>query len=197
VTSFSSVPGAALIGAASPGFIAGGTPAAPPFLHVPGPSVPGLAIPGDPSPGYPGAATVTYEFTGLESLYYLQYLGPGGTLVVQPGQSFAPGVITVASGWSYPLGIPPADGRWASGFSGPLYAVVLPHAGVLAKARAVNVALQAEQAARPPAPQAEVPPPPPPPVREPEPLSGGALMLAEARAVNAALQAKAAAVKAE
>ena len=67
---------------------------------VPGPSVPGLAIPGDATPAYPGggAASGAYAFTGLAALYYLQYLGPAGTLSAAPGSAFGTGTIAEASG---------------------------------------------------------------------------------------------------
>jgi hypothetical protein len=79
-----------------------------------GSSVPGQAVPGALSPGIPaGFPGVTWQFCGTERLYYLQYLGPDGhVLSPAPGDTFAAGAITVASGQPYQLSDPPADGRW-------------------------------------------------------------------------------------
>ena len=120
---------------------------------VPGPSVPGLAIPGDATPGYGGLSTVTYTYTGLTPGYYLQYLGPGGTLRAAPGQVFTATAVSEASGWPYTLAVPPADGRWVTSGGQPVYEVVLRPAEVLEdprvalhRARAHSAALQASWA---------------------------------------------------
>ena len=39
-------------------------------------------------PGWPGTSIVFWQYTGLVPGYYLQYLGPGGTLHVHPGEEF-------------------------------------------------------------------------------------------------------------
>lgn len=124
-------------------------------FQVPGPSVPGLAIPGDASAGYPGgvSAGTSYLFGGQVTLYYLQYLGPGGTLAAVPGQAYQQGSLAEASGLPYGLPVPPGDGRWVTQGGGQiLYEILLLEpredaAAALARARAVNVALQARLAA--------------------------------------------------
>ena len=163
-------------------------------FQVPGPSVPGLAIPGDSTPGYPGAASGSYQFTSQVTLTYLQYLGPGGTLTAVPGQQFAATDIMAASGWSYPLAVPPPDNRWTTGTLVPLYEVVFrePPGATLARARAVNAALQARELARPGEPPSPQPAPVPAPRRAVAP-SAGALELAAARLLNIKRQARQAA----
>jgi hypothetical protein len=86
---------------------------------LPGGAVPGLAVPGEADPGLPAAFTTppppgTWQFTGTERLYYLQYLGPDGrTLSPVPGQAYTAGTIMV-TGVPWPLPDPPGDGRWVT-----------------------------------------------------------------------------------
>jgi hypothetical protein len=85
---------------------------------VPGAAIPGLAVPGETDPGLPASFTVppvtTWQFTGTEQLFYLQYLGPDGhTLSPLPGQAYTAGTITLVS-LPYPMLDPPADGRWVA-----------------------------------------------------------------------------------
>jgi len=49
-------------------------------------------------------------FTGTVPLAYPQYLEPGGSLAVTPGQAVV--AMGAASGWPYGLAVPPPDGRW-------------------------------------------------------------------------------------
>jgi hypothetical protein len=123
-------------------------------MTVPGPSVPGAAIPGALTPGYPEApAAASYQYTGHAAAYYLQYLGPGGTLYATPGAGFSAGAISVASGWPYLLAVPPADGNWTStdGFTLEVVfrrpALSEGHAEALARGRARNSRAQARNAA--------------------------------------------------
>jgi len=81
----------------------------------------------------PAAATVTavpssWVFTGPVPLSYLQYLEAGGILAVEPGEAVV--AMETASGWSYPLAVPPADGRWVTlGSGGQVLAAAAPPAG--------------------------------------------------------------------
>ena len=63
------------------------------------------------------AAVAGWIFTGQVPLTYLQYLGPAGTLTAAPGVLTA--AVTPASGYAFPLPVPPGDGRWISPFGGP------------------------------------------------------------------------------
>jgi hypothetical protein len=112
-----------------------------PGFTVPGSAVPGAAVPGVMTPGLPEPLAIFWEYTGLTAGLYLQYLGPGGTLSVTPGQEIRQDLITVASGWPYPLPVPPGDGRWTDP---PQPAELLEdHRVALARARAHNAGLQA------------------------------------------------------
>ena len=87
------------------------------MADLPGAAVPGLGTPGALDPGLPGSFSApvvsTWQFTGTEQLFYLQYLGPDGrTLNPVPGQQYTAGTITIASGQEAGLADPPADGRW-------------------------------------------------------------------------------------
>ena len=166
---------------------------------LPCPSVPGLAIPGDFTPGNPGAisSTITiYTYTGPFPVYYLQYLGPEGTLYAVPGQTFTSDQIFVASGWSYPLAVPPQDGHWTTTGNQTeiLYAVVLGKehpdhpVNVMARGKVLSAELQAELASRPVAQSVLLVPELP--VKEEVPPTEASVMTAQARALNAELQAR-------
>jgi hypothetical protein len=83
----------------------------PNFSSVPGQTVPGMA-----DPGRVGSSTAptSYQFYGHQTLYYLDYLDSSTRhlLVAAPGSSY---VMSVASGRSPGLTVPPADGRWVPG----------------------------------------------------------------------------------
>lgn len=110
---------------------------------VPGSMQPGSIWPGDAL----GAGGEEFTiFTGNVPLTYLQYLDlqTGHTLVVQPGHEYA---VTPASGYPYPLAVPPGDGRWQGGGGDEMMmATFRPAAEVLAAGRAHNARLHARLA---------------------------------------------------
>jgi hypothetical protein len=84
----------------------------PGFSSVPGQVVPGMADPG--RIGGSSTAPTAYEFYGHQTLYYPDYLNNNTRqlLAAVPGVSY---VMSVASGRSPGLTVPPADGRWTPG----------------------------------------------------------------------------------
>jgi hypothetical protein len=89
-----------------------------------------------------------YLFTGHYAVYYLDYIDINTDQVLSciPGNSYN---MEVASGRETGLSIPPADGRWF-GYPGlgdeVVFIRVVPHAQMLAEARALNSDMQARLA---------------------------------------------------
>lgn len=153
-------------------------------------AVPGMAEPGLTGHAAPPPAT-TFPYYGNETLYYLDYLDTDvitaeHTLVAVPGGSYSMQVANSRAG----LTVPPSDGRWARGGGFMLRPPGFEHAHVqLARARAVNAALQAGRLSvgTPTPPRGGTPAPPPQRPGEP---SRASAELAAARKVNADLQAR-------
>ncbi len=97
------------------------------------------------------------EYVGPYPVTYLQYLGPGGTLSVTPGETVA---MTQASGWPYAVPIPPHGSTWL--VNGMLYRIAggprkerVPESGFSIHDAYCGLCLRTHW-------EAECPPPPPP-----------------------------------
>ena len=72
------------------------------------------------NPGGPVQDPQGWYFIGLEELTYLQYLNDdSGTLTGIPDSPDVVAEMGPASGWTYFLPVPPADGRWIPAAGGP------------------------------------------------------------------------------
>lgn len=117
-------------------------------------AVPGIASPGFFSPGnlgHPGQDTESFQYIGHLILQYLDYVDTltARTLQANPGGSY--GMLPSSSRAG--LSDPPPDGRWGTP-SAPSYDIAIDTGNevarvmsvMLADARALNAALQAEMA---------------------------------------------------